>query len=178
MDTLYYVNHWYVAIIPMNHFLFNIQILRNPIFILLRWTKTFCEIKDIIWILLLCYTTDCMETLGNISSIYTVVKMKLLFKCKPSLLSCSVSSLGGTLKLLKPQINDRAPQDTRSFHFNMLQKWCSYNLTFIFWHFDRAKSTLEPGFGRFSLSGCTIAQRGVGTLNGPLGHPSQLGHTT
>lgn len=174
MDTLCYVNHWYVAIFPMNHFLFNIQILRNPIFILLRWTKTFCEIKDFIWILLHNRLRGSTREYQQHSQHFSQTETKL----KPLILSCSASSFDFTLKLLKPQTSDRAPQDTWSFHFNMLQQRCSYTLTFIFWHFDRAKSLLVPGLDPFSSSGCTISQRGVGALNGPLGSPSQLGHTT
>lgn len=69
----------------MNHFLFNIQILRNLIFILLTWTKTFCDIKDTILILLLCSKTDCMELLRNITrTVNTIGEMKPLFKSKPS----------------------------------------------------------------------------------------------
>lgn len=49
LGALYCVNHWYEAIIPMNHFVVNIQILRNLIFASWVRQNILFEWKNIKW---------------------------------------------------------------------------------------------------------------------------------
>lgn len=98
----------------MNHFLFNIQILRNPIFFLSRRTKNILR--------------DEGHYLNTVALLHNRLQFCLLRDI------CSVVNINLSLRCSKPQMNDGTPRDARSFHFNILYKWCSDNLTFIFWH--------------------------------------------